>query len=102
MKAKQLVMQTLANNAAARNSDRLLMLAVWRTQGLELSPEQERLFMQVTSPETIRRERQKIQADGLYSSNEQVRKARKELEIEHKKEATHDKSTLELLKWINE
>jgi hypothetical protein len=102
MKAKQQVLNTLARNAATRNSDRLLMLSLWREQGLELTPQQEQKFMEVTSPETIRRERQKIQADGLYQSNDQIRKARAELEVEHRAESINDRFTAKAISWIND
>lgn len=45
-----------------KSSDMLLFLQVWSLQGLNLSPEQRKLFLEVVlSPETISRRRRKIQ-----------------------------------------
>lgn len=45
-----------------KSSDMLLFLQVWSLQGLKLTPEQRRIFLEkVLSPETISRRRRKIQ-----------------------------------------
>ena len=75
-KVKSLVEKILQENPAARNSDKKLILEVWKYQGLELTPEQQEKFMRVFSPESIRRNRQKIQAEGKYKPEEKVAKFR--------------------------
>lgn len=52
-------------NKLLRAKDKMLQLAQWRKEGLILTPEQEQKFMEVSSPESIRRTRQKIQERGL-------------------------------------
>lgn len=76
MIVSQLVRQLLQSKPQARNSDRYLIMAVWHLQGLELSPEQRAKFMEVSSPETIRRIRQKIQEAGEYPADHVVHQER--------------------------
>ena len=71
------VKETLKNNFQSRNSDRILLLEVWESYGLFLTPQQRIAFMDVPSAETIRRIRQKIQEEGKYPPTESIRKHRK-------------------------
>ena len=73
---QNLVRSVLRDNKQTRNSDRLLMLKVWETQGLHLTDEQKHTFMKCASSESIRRVRQKIQEAGIYQSYEPVKQAR--------------------------
>ena len=65
MNVEQKVIGLLTENKLLRANDKMLMLEFWKREGLELTPHQQQVFMQVTSPETIRRNRQKIQERGL-------------------------------------
>lgn len=76
MKVSQAVEHTLKNNVGSRSSDKQLILAVWETYGFYLSASQALKFMDLPSPETIRRIRQKIQEEGKYPANEGVRRHR--------------------------
>lgn len=61
-----LVTKTMADHFKTRGNDKLLMLFIWKTEGLVLTEEQATIFLKCcSSPETIRRTRQKIQAEGL-------------------------------------
>lgn len=65
MTLEQSLIELMTPNKLLRAKDRLLILEQWRREGLELTPAQEQKFMQVSSPESIRRTRQKIQERGL-------------------------------------
>lgn len=69
-----------------RNSDRLLLIEVWRGQGLELTPEQEQKFMTVASAESVTRARRKIQ-ETEYKPTERVQAARAALADEYAQRA---------------
>ena len=66
------VEKVLQDSISARSSDRLLMLKIWEDEGLRLTQEQQQAFMKVSSPETIRRNRQKLQEDGKYRATADV------------------------------
>lgn len=77
MTLEQSLIEQMNANKLLRANDKMLILSQWRTEGLELTPEQEQKFMQVSSPESIRRTRQKIQErkecmpDGLTTAYRQ-------------------------------
>ena len=80
MKTINLVKHQLSNYYFTRNSDRHLILRVWAEQGLILSPAQKELFLHhVSTPETIRRIRQKLQQQGLYPCDLEVDRRRYDL-----------------------
>lgn len=81
----------LGDNAILRDNDRLLCLEIWREEGLILTPEQQRKYLSVSSPETIRRTRQKVQEDGYFRPSERVQTIRKELEYQVKSEVMNDR-----------
>lgn len=66
------VERVLQDNVSTRSNDRLLMLKIWEDEGLRFTPEQQQAFMKVSSPETIRRNRQKLQEDGKYRATPDV------------------------------
>lgn len=86
LKTEQLVTALLEQKPELRSSDKKLLLAFWHYQGLHLTEEQREIFMNCTSAETIRRNRQKIQERGLYPPTEAVREARYEHFKEHLEE----------------
>ena len=71
-----IVKSILRDNKETRNSDKRLILEVFKRQGLHLTDEQERMFMKCASPESIRRTRQILQARGMYLPYEPVKQAR--------------------------
>lgn len=72
MRANYSVERALSNNDQARNSDKILLLQVWHDLGLGLTKEQQMKFLDLPSPETIRRIRQKLQESGRYIADEEV------------------------------
>lgn len=76
MRLNLIVERLLANSQIYRDSDKHLILAVWRNEGLNLSPEQQTAFMHCSSPESIRRTRQKLQEGGRYAASEPVQEKR--------------------------
>ncbi|MDP4227193.1 MAG: hypothetical protein Q8910_12505 [Bacteroidota bacterium] len=86
MKTKEQVEQILRDYPATRNSDRELRKQFGRTF-YNLTEEQVAVFdLFKTDFETIRRNRQKIQEEGLYPANKEVREFRKDREDEVKDE----------------
>lgn len=90
-KAYNRIYKKLEGNAALRQNDKLLCLSVWEDEGLYLSTSQQRKFMEVSSPETIRRTRQKVQEDGYFRLPEKTRTMRKVRQSEVKAEVMHDR-----------
>ena len=80
MRANNIVERALSNNDQARNSDKILLLQVWHDLGLELTREQQTKFLDLPSPETIRRIRHKLQEAGRYLADEEVRSTRQKIE----------------------
>ena len=54
------VEQLLISGQRFRDSDKLLLLAVWHTEGLHLTEEQRTAFMSCTTAETITRARRAL------------------------------------------
>lgn len=80
MRTKDRVKMCLSRDSDTRDSDRRLILDVWRDEGLVLTPTQEEMFLyKVSSPETIRRLRQKFQEQGLYLASKEVDDKRYEM-----------------------
>ncbi len=92
----------LRDNFVLRGNDRLLQLSIWRDEGLILTPEQERKFMSITAPETIRRTRQKVQEDGHFPAATNVREARKENEYQVKNEVMKDRLVQSAIPWFHQ
>lgn len=64
----------LKTSPALRDSDKLLLLAYWRREGLELTAEQERKFVLTTPVESITRARRALRA--RFPGNEKVEQKR--------------------------
>lgn len=60
-----------------RSSDKKLLLTYWEKQGLILTPEQKRKFMDCTTAESITRARRKLKVD--YPATEEVTEKRYDL-----------------------
>jgi hypothetical protein len=69
----------LAHYPEARNNDKLLMLLYWElADKINIPKEFRQAFLyKATPPETIRRARQKIQAEGSYLPRQEVLEARR-------------------------
>jgi len=76
MRVTPLVESALRTNEQARNSDKVLLIQIWHELGFELTIPQQKKFLELPSPETIRRVRQKIQESGKYPATERVRDTR--------------------------
>ncbi len=84
MRVKDKVARVLSTNAQARDNDKLLMLQVWEIEGFYLSDKQKELFMQSSSPESIRRQRQLFQEEGQYLASPEVEEKRYQMYVETK------------------
>jgi hypothetical protein len=75
----QEVARILATDYKSRNDDKRLMLRVWQEEGLGLTDRQREMFMsdKISSPETIRRTRQKLQEEGKFKAAKEVFNARR-------------------------
>lgn len=86
---KQLVTRVLANHPEARNSDVELHICCLEEQGLALSYYQKSAIRRAFSFESVRRQRQLLQAQGLFPADETTRRGRKikeaKMRIEMKK-----------------
>lgn len=76
MRVKNKVERLLKEDKDLRSSDKKLLLAYWRTEGLYLSEDQERKFMDCTVAESITRSRRMLRDE--YPGNEQVEEKRYE------------------------
>lgn len=65
------VERILQNEPSTRSNDKLLILRVWEQYGMGFSEQQKKLLLgdRLPNTETIRRTRQKLQAEGKYTAN---------------------------------
>lgn len=84
MRVKDKVERVLSVHKDTRDNDKLLMLQVWEIEGFFLTDNQKIAFMKSSSPESIRRMRQKMQEEGKYRASEEVEQKRYELYTETK------------------
>lgn len=68
--------RVLREHPETRSSDKTLILRVWEMYGFGLSEAQKEIFMKLPQAETIRRVRQKLQEQGKYQANDQVKRQR--------------------------
>jgi hypothetical protein len=102
MQINNKVERVLADEAETRANDRALIMKVWEFEGLHLSETQKRLFLEkVSSPESVRRTRQKLQEAGHYLPSKKVQEFRKELDQKTKAEIVNDKVVYEAISWID-
>lgn len=74
-----LVEQVLQEKQESRRNDLLLLLSVWKKQGLSLSQEQEDFILRNgCHQESVRRTRQKLQEGGKYLPDEATAERRKD------------------------
>jgi hypothetical protein len=84
MRVKDKVARILDQKPEARDNDKLLMLQVWEIEGFYLSDKQREAFMRISSPESIRRMRQKFQEEGQYLASPEVDEKRYQMYVETK------------------
>ena len=82
MRTKDKVARVLDQKPEARDNDKLLMLYVWQIEGLNLSESQLKKWKEVSSPESIRRMRQKFQEEGQYLASPEVEERRYQMYTE--------------------
>jgi hypothetical protein len=82
MRTKKLVERVLSQKPEARDDDKLLMLEIWEMQGLCFSETQKKAFRRASSPESIRRTRQKLQEEGQYKASKEVEEQRYQMYVE--------------------
>jgi len=88
---KEYVTHVLTNDERARNDDKWLILRVLREMGFNIFiPFNE--FKDMPSFETIRRVRQKLQQDGFFQANDEIKGHRIERENFYKCEMSSDDS----------
>lgn len=87
---RPIVESILSKYPASRDSDKLLMMLVWKQQGLALPYGEESFWFDICfNPESISRTRRKFQEMGMYKGTKRVEDER-ELEEEAVKEAMKD------------
>lgn len=79
------VLRWVAANPKAADDDKLLISLIWIDEGWDYNDSLLNNLRHVSSPETIRRTRQKLQQEGLISPSEKVMDIRYE---EYKRIAT--------------
>ena len=77
MRTSMAVEWALKNSVEARNSDKVLVIKVWEQMGLHLSDAQKEKFLSLPDPQSIGRERRKLQEKGAYPATKEVSKARR-------------------------
>lgn len=76
MNITQQVESILRHSRQARNSDDELEIIFMQKSGMNLTPEQIKIFKEMPTMETIRRTRQKLQEQGKYEADHSVNEAR--------------------------
>lgn len=84
MRVKDKVARVLDQKPETRDNDKLLMLYVWQIEGFYLSDKQIEQFKNASSPESIRRMRQKLQEEGKYLASPEVEEQRYQMYTETK------------------
>src|ERR1035437_7854235 len=80
------IKEILKDYPETRDSDKLLILKVWESEGLFLSDDRRDTFLKLTASETIRRSRQRLQEQGYYKSTQRVKDIRMKKEVEMRKD----------------
>ncbi len=99
MRTKDKVARVLDQKPEARDNDKLLMLYVWQIEGLNLSDSQLKKWKEVSSPESIRRMRQKFQEEGKYKASTAVEEKRYQMYTETREAISQAPSAVS---WLND
>ena len=73
---RETVLKLLQSDPACRNSDKLLLKRIWETQGVTI-PIPDKDVDLLINPESVRRSRQIIQAQGLFMPTDLEIKAKR-------------------------
>lgn len=73
MNLNRLTEEVLAEYPEARNNDNVLQAIVWQRQGLGLTRKQLMAIKNLSSGESITRERRKLQREGKYQPNPEIK-----------------------------
>lgn len=76
MRASAIIERVLRDHPESRSSDKELYILVWEQMGFFMSESQKAKFRDLTSSETIRRIRQKLQEQGRYPANDRIKRHR--------------------------
>ena len=96
MKISERVTNILKASYSARNSDKDLLLIYMQKSGMNLTPEQVKVFKELPAFETITRVRRVLQEQGKYPPSEQALEARYQ-KYKTVKEGIHDEDPETLL-----
>lgn len=91
MTVTQRVENILKVSREARNSDVELLIIYMQKAGMDLTPHQIQVFKGLPTMETIRRIRQKLQEQGKYEADEQVKGTRRVKSMEMQQNAPQAK-----------
>ena len=86
MTIKDKIKLVLEQKPEMRSSDSKLLLYYWRRQGLELTPEQERIFIdKCTSSESITRARRIVQEENPdLQATEEIQETRQQKAVDYR------------------
>lgn len=98
---KQLVTNVLFKHPEARNSDVELHICCLEEQGLALSYYQKSAIRRAFSFESVRRQRQLLQASGQFLADPATRRGRKQKEKVMREEMRKRKTEYKLVKGIH-
>lgn len=86
MTVKDKIRLVLEQKPEMRSSDTKLLLYYWRRQGLELTPEQEKVFIdKCTAAESITRARRVVQEENPnLQATDEIREARNDKAVDYK------------------
>lgn len=76
MRVSKIVEDVLRENVKSRNSDKVLLIFVYRRLGLDLTASQIYKLLDMPSAETITRVRRKLQEQGKYVADKSIAKER--------------------------
>ncbi len=86
-KILDLIETIIIKNKDAKRNDKLLLLEVWKNEGLKLTDEQRDYFLRFcTTPETITRHRRELQQNKDWLFPEEVTKQRSFLGDKYRRE----------------
>lgn len=73
---RKMILKLYRDNPNVANSDKLLIASIWADEGWEQGCSIYQNLLKVSSPETIRRTRQKLQQEGLIKASDEVTEER--------------------------
>lgn len=95
------VYRIMERSAVTRNSDKMLLLEVWREQGLTLDAEQTHAFMKVATAESVTRARRKIQ-ETEFKGAQAIQDARAAKAQEYSQRAVASHYEAKAVSWLHD